>query len=153
MIDLTALLQNGVVLPSLAASSRKHVFHALCAELAVITQIDEREIFDAVMQRERLGSTGVGEGVAIPHARLEGLEQPLGAFARLEAPVDFEALDDRPCDLVFMLLAPINAGADHLRALAAVSRAFREASVRDALREAVTQEEVTSILCKRKTAA
>lgn len=153
MIDLTALLQNGVILPSLVANSRKQVFHAMCSELSLVLDIDERTIFDAVMERERLGSTGVGEGVAIPHARLEGLERPLGAFARLAEPVDFEALDDRPCDLVFMLLAPIAAGADHLRALAAVSRAFREASVRAALRDAITQEEVTNILCKRKTAA
>lgn len=153
MIDLTALLQNGAILPSLVAKSRKQVFHSMCAELAFITEIDEREIFDAVMERERLGSTGVGEGVAIPHARLEGLSKPLGAFARLAEPVDFEALDDRPCDLVFLLLAPMAAGADHLRALAAVSRAFREPSIRAALRSVHTQEDVISILCKRKTAA
>lgn len=153
MIDLTALLQSGVILPSLSVSSRKQVFHNLCSELAVVTEIDEREIYDAVMERERLGSTGVGEGVAIPHARLEGLSAPLGAFARLAEPVDFEAVDGRPCDLVFMLLAPMTAGADHLRALAAVSRAFREASVRAALRNAQTREDVCSVLCKQKTAA
>ena len=153
MIDLTALLQNGVILPVLTANSRKQVFHSLCSELAAVTEIDERRIMDAVMERERLGSTGVGEGVAIPHARLEGLTAPLGAFARLAAPVDFEALDNRPCDLVFMLLAPIAAGADHLRALAAVSRAFREPSIRAALRNAQTRDDVCSILCKQKTAA
>lgn len=153
MIDLTALLQNGIVLPALNAQSRKQVFHALCGALEPVTGIGEREIFDAVMERERLGSTGVGEGVAIPHARLEGLKAPLGAFARLASPVDFESLDDRPCDLVFMLLAPVSAGADHLRALAAVSRAFREPSIRAALRGAGTQEAVMSILCGRKTAA
>ena len=153
MIDLTALLQNGVIVPELSANSRKQVFHNLCSELAVVTGIDERRIFDAVMERERLGSTGVGEGVAIPHARLDGLTAPLGAFARLTEPVDFEALDNRPCDLVFMLLAPMAAGADHLRALAAVSRAFREASIRAALRRAQTREDVCAILCKQKTAA
>ncbi len=153
MIDLTALLQNGIIMPSLAAKSRKQVFHSMCADLSVVTEIDEREIFDAVMERERLGSTGVGEGVAIPHARLEGLSAPLGAFARLAEPVDFEAVDDRPCDLVFLLLAPMAAGADHLRALAAVSRAFREPSIRAALRGARTQEDVCAILCKQKTAA
>ena len=153
MIDLTTLLQNGVILPALTAKSRKQVFHSLCADLAHVTDIDEREIFDAVMERERLGSTGVGEGVAIPHARLEGLSAPLGAFARLTEPVDFEAVDDRPCDLVFMLLAPIAAGADHLRALAAVSRAFREPSIRAALRNALTREDVIAILCQQKTAA
>lgn len=153
MIDLTALLQNGVVLPDLTAQSRKQVFEALCGELSVIIGINQREIFDAVMDRERLGSTGVGEGVAIPHARLEGLQQPLGGFARLSKPVDFESLDDRPCDLVFMLLAPISSGADHLRALAAVSRAFREPSIRAALRSAGTKDEVLSVLCAQKSAA
>jgi len=153
MIDLSSLLSNGVVIPHLKAQSRKQVFQALCEELSISTGIDKREIFDAVMDRERLGSTGVGEGVAIPHARLEGLSQPLGAFARLDRAVDFEAVDDRPCDLVFMLLAPIAAGADHLRALAAVSRAFRESSIRAALREAGTQEEVWSVICAQKTAA
>jgi len=153
MIDLSSLLRNGVVLPKLQVQSRKQVFHALCGELSTVSNIDEREIFDAVMDRERLGSTGVGEGVAIPHARLEKLSAPLGAFARLETPVDFESVDDRPCDLIFMLLAPLSAGADHLRALAAVSRAFREASIRAALREAGTQEDVLSVLCSEKTAA
>lgn len=153
MIDLSSLLRDGAVLPRLSANSRKQVFHALCGELSTNTGIEEREIFEAIMDRERLGSTGVGEGVAIPHARLENLSRPLGAFARLETPVDFESLDDRPCDLVFLLLAPMSAGADHLRALAAVSRAFREAPIRAALREAGTQEEILSVLCPQKTAA
>lgn len=153
MIDLTALLQAGRILPDLKAQSRKQVLRDLCAELARETSLDERDIFDAVMERERLGSTGVGEGVAIPHARLDGLAHPVGAFARLTDPVDFDAVDERPCDLVFMLLAPIAAGADHLRALAAVSRAFREPSVRAALRGASTQAEIEAVLCKQKTAA
>lgn len=153
MIDLSSLLKDGVVIPNLKAQSRKQVFQTLCAELSAATGMEERQIFDAVMDRERLGSTGVGEGVAIPHARLEGISGPIGAFARLEKPVDFDSVDDRPCDLVFMLLAPIAAGADHLRALAAVSRAFREASIRAALREAGTQEEVLATLCSEKTAA
>jgi len=153
MIDLSSLLRNGIVLPKLKAQSRKQVFQLLCAELSDVTDIDEREIFEAVMDRERLGSTGVGEGVAIPHARLDQLAKPLGAFARLETPVDFDSVDDRPCDLVFMLLAPMAAGADHLRALAAVSRAFREPSIRALLRSAETQEEVWSALCPERTAA
>ena len=153
MIDLSSLLKNGVILPNLKAQSRKQVFHGLCSELAAVTGIEEREIFDAVMDRERLGSTGAGEGVAIPHARLEDLAEPIGAFARLEQPVDFDSVDDLPCDLVFMLLAPIASGADHLRALAAVSRAFREPSIRTALRKAGTQEDVLATLCSEKTAA
>ena len=100
------------------------------------------------MERERLGSTGVGEGVAIPHARVQGIDAPIGAFMRLATGVDFEAVDDRPCDLIFMLLAPLSAGADHLRALAQVSRVFRQGAVRDALRAANTVDEVKAIICK-----
>lgn len=153
MIDLAALLGNGVVLPELQANSRKQVLETLCGALAGATGISERDILDAIMERERLGSTGVGEGVAIPHARLTGLEHSLGAFVRLKDPVDFDAIDDRPCDLVFMLLAPDSAGADHLRALAAVSRTFRDPNIRAALRAASAKEDFLSVLCERKTAA
>jgi len=100
------------------------------------------------MECERLGSTGVGEGVAIPHARLPGLERPVGGFMRLLHGVDFEAIDERPCDLVFMLLAPDGSGADHLRALAQVSRVFRQIPVRDALRKARTEDDVRAVICK-----
>lgn len=150
MIDLTALLQDGPILLGHPATSRKQVLCDLAEALALKTGLETRDVFDAVMERERLGSTGVGEGIAIPHARLEGLEKPVGGFMRLAEPIDFEALDDQPCDLVFMLLAPEKAGADHLRALAAVSRAFRQSSVRTKLREAETEEAVRTVLCRTK---
>jgi PTS system nitrogen regulatory IIA component len=117
-------------------------------ELARVTGLPPREIEDSVMERERLGSTGVGEGVAIPHARVDGIDAPIGGFMRLTSGVDFEAIDDRPCDLIFMLLAPLSAGADHLRALAQVSRVFRQSAVRDALREATTVDEVKAVICR-----
>ena len=94
---------------------------------AAITGIPEREIFDTILQRERLGSTGVGNGIAIPHGKLAGVKQITGVFARLETPVDFEALDDQPVDLVFLLLAPEGAGADHLKALSRIARVLRDA--------------------------
>ena len=144
--DLTSLLTGGVIIPSLEAKSRKQAIHALAEALAEATGIGLREI--EVMERERLGSTGVGEGVAIPHARLEGVDAPVGGYLRLVHGVDFEAIDDRPCDLIFMLLAPKSSGADHLRALAQVSRTFRQSAVRDALREANTEEEVKAIVCR-----
>lgn len=147
-LDLTSLLEGGVVLTVSDASSRKQVITQLSEALGKKTGLDARDIQDAVMERERLGSTGVGEGVAIPHARLDGLPTPVGGFVRLSQAADFEAIDDRPCDLIFMLLAPLSAGADHLRALAQVSRAFRQASVREALRNADTEEGVRAILCK-----
>ena len=99
------------------------------------------------MQRERLGSTGVGEGVAIPHARLADVKAPIGALLVLGEGVDFDAVDERPCDIIFMLLAPMTSGADHLRALAQVSRAFRHGDVRERLRQATTPAEIMSILC------
>lgn len=147
-LDLTSLLEGGVLLPVSDASSRKQVITQLSEALADKAGLDARDIQDAVMERERLGSTGVGEGVAIPHARLDGLTAPIGGFARLSKAVDFEAIDDRPCDLIFMLLAPLSAGADHLRALAQVSRAFRQASVREALRKADTKNGIRAILCR-----
>ncbi|MEO1473732.1 MAG: PTS sugar transporter subunit IIA, partial [Pseudomonadota bacterium] len=129
-VDLTSLLSNGIILPVSTATSRKQAINLLSEALATQTGLDARDIQDAVMERERLGSTGVGEGVAIPHARIDRLEAPLGGFVRLETPIDFEAIDERPCDLIFMLLAPQSAGADHLRALAQVSRAFRQVAIR-----------------------
>ena len=146
--DLTSLLEGGVILPSFEASSRKQAIHALAEALAEATGLSPRQIEDAVMERERLGSTGVGEGVAIPHARVDGLEKPVGGFMHLVSGVDFEAIDERPCDLIFMLLAPKSAGADHLRALAQVSRVFRQSAVRDALRAARTEEDVRSVVCR-----
>ena len=146
--DLSALLQGGVIIPLLDVSSRKQAIHILCEALSQATGIGVRAIEDAVMERERLGSTGVGEGVAIPHARLPGLERPVGGFLRLLHGVDFEAIDERPCDLVFMLLAPDGSGADHLRALAQVSRIFRQSAVRDALRKARTEDDVRAVICK-----
>ncbi|KCZ52320.1 PTS sugar transporter subunit IIA [Hyphomonas pacifica] len=146
--DLTSLLEGGVIIPSFEATSRKQAIHALAEALAEKVGLSPRLIEDAVMERERLGSTGVGEGVAIPHARLDGIETPIGGYMRLVHGVDFEAIDERPCDLVFMLLAPKTAGADHLRALAQVSRAYRQSAVRDALREATTEEQVRAIVCR-----
>ncbi|MFN4185716.1 MAG: PTS sugar transporter subunit IIA [Hyphomonas sp.] len=146
--DLSALLQGGVIIPFHEATSRKTAIHVLCEALSEATGIGARAIEDAVMERERLGSTGVGEGVAIPHARLPGLPAPVGGFLRLAQGVDFEAIDDRRCDLIFMLLAPDGAGADHLRALAQVSRFFRQAAVRDGLRKARNENEIKALICK-----
>ena len=150
-VDLSSLLEGGIILPVSNATSRKHVIMQLAEALSRVTGIETRTIQDVVMERERLGSTAVGEGVAIPHARHEGLPQPIGAFMRLEEPVDFEAIDDRACDLIFMLLAPLSAGADHLRALAQVSRAFRQSSVRQGLRQASSAEDMRQVLCKVNT--
>jgi len=147
-IDLSALLERGVILTEPGFGSRKQALIHLTRALGEKLDTDSRVIFDAVMEREQLGSTGVGEGVAIPHARLPKLEAPLGGFLRLDEGVDFEAVDDQPCDLIFLLLAPVTACADHLRALAQVSRAFRRSDVRDQLRAAESPDAIFRLLCK-----
>ncbi|AHK43186.1 putative phosphotransferase system, phosphoenolpyruvate-dependent sugar EIIA 2 [Ensifer adhaerens OV14] len=108
------------------ANSKKQLLQELAAKAAKITGLPEREIFDVILQRERLGSTGVGNGIAIPHGKLNNLPSIIGIFARLDTPVDFEALDDQPVDLVFLLLAPEGAGADHLKALSRIARVLRD---------------------------
>ncbi len=104
------------------------------------------------MERERLGSTGVGYGVAIPHARIEGLTSVRAVFARLESPIEYEAIDDRPVDLVVLLLAPIDAGAEHLKALAKVSRLLRREDMRAKLRSAPSVESLHVLLTETRSA-
>ncbi|EBW2353349.1 PTS IIA-like nitrogen-regulatory protein PtsN [Salmonella enterica subsp. enterica serovar Enteritidis] len=125
-MDLSDLIETQAVMPALKANSKKQLLQLLSEKAAALTGIPEREIFDTILQRERLGSTGVGNGIAIPHGKLAGVKRITGIFARLETPVDFEALDDQPVDLLFMLLAPESAGADHLKALARIARVLRD---------------------------
>jgi PTS system nitrogen regulatory IIA component len=114
--------------------------------LAKSAGVDARAAFDAVLIRERLAGTGMGEGVAIPHAPVAGIIRPVGAFARLDPPQDFEALDARPADLVFMLLAPPDKGADHLKALARISRFLRRSEMREKLRAARGADELYALI-------
>ncbi|WP_417485609.1 PTS IIA-like nitrogen regulatory protein PtsN [Maricaulis sp.] len=143
---LADLIPGSGVCIDLGASSRKQALQAMSELAAGITGQASRTIFDAVLQRERLGSTGVGQGVAIPHARLSGMDEVVGIFARLRTPVDFESIDGRPADLIFMLLAPENAGAEHLKALARVSRLLRREDVRQRLRAAPNGDAVHAVL-------
>ena len=123
VIDLTSA---DAILPALKAASKKQALQEMCARAAKISGLGEREIFDAILQRERLGSTGVGSGVAIPHCKLEKAREIFGVFARLDRPVDFDSQDGAPVDLIFLLIAPESAGADHLKALARAARVFRD---------------------------
>ncbi|HRE44675.1 MAG TPA: PTS sugar transporter subunit IIA [Terricaulis sp.] len=136
MNELSDLIEPTAIAPKLAATSRRQALQAMAELLAKSAGIDARTVFEAVLMRERLGGTGMGEGVALPHAAVPGLKHAIGAFARLETPLDFDALDGRPADLVFMLLSPVDRGGDHLKALARVSRFFRRADMRGALRAA-----------------
>jgi PTS system nitrogen regulatory IIA component len=145
-MDLSDLLTPEAALPSLHAQSKKQVLQEVCETAAGLTGLPEREIFDTILQRERLGSTGVGHGVAIPHGKLRSLDKLVGVFARLARPVDFDSLDDQPVDLVFLLLAPESAGADHLKALARIARVLRDTAVAQKLRVAKDTAELYSVL-------
>jgi PTS system nitrogen regulatory IIA component len=134
------------VLPSLKVNSKKQALQAVAERAAALTGLEEREIFDTLVQREKLGSTGVGGGIAIPHGKPQKLGRMFGLFARLAKPIDFEALDDQPVDLVFLLLAPEGAGADHLKALARIARHLREPGVAAKLRSAADTTALYAVL-------
>ena len=133
-MNIGDLLSADSIHADFKASSKKQALQSLARRMAIKTGLDEREIFAKLLERERLGSTGVGKGVAIPHARVAGLRQVTGLFAKLSSPIDFDSVDERPIDIVFMLLAPEEAGADHLKALASVSRLLRDDSTCKKLR-------------------
>ncbi|MBG20831.1 MAG: PTS IIA-like nitrogen-regulatory protein PtsN [Rhizobiales bacterium] len=131
---LADLIAQNAVLPALKANSKKQLLQEMSAKAATLTGLPEREIFDVILQRERLGSTGVGNGIAIPHGKMAHLDHIVGEFARLEQPVNFEALDDEPVDLVVLLLAPEGAGADHLKALSRIARVMRDSDLVEKMR-------------------
>src|SRR5205085_8490803 len=121
-MPLTDLVAPNAIVPALKVNGKKQAIQELAGRAARLTGQNERVIFETLMQREKLGSTGVGNGIAIPHGKLAKLEKLVGLFARLDRPIDFESLDRQPVDLIFLLLAPEAAGADHLKALARVAR-------------------------------
>ena len=145
-MDLSDLLKPEAILPAVHAQSKKQVLQEICETAAGLTALPEREIFDTILQRERLGSTGVGHGVAIPHGKMKPLDHLAGVFARLPRPVDFDSLDDQPVDLIFLLLAPESAGADHLKALARIARVLRDTATAERLRLASDASEIYAIL-------
>jgi PTS system nitrogen regulatory IIA component len=153
-----SLFSPACVSANLAAASKKQLLQEM-AELAVRCGavcgegLVARDVVAAVMERERLGSTGVGSGVAIPHARIEGLEQVKAVFARLETPLAYESIDDKPVDLVVLLLAPMNAGGEHLKALAQVSRLLRREEMRERLRNAPSAESLHLMLTENREAS
>jgi PTS system nitrogen regulatory IIA component len=133
-MEIEQLLRPDSVIAHLRATSKKQALQDLAKRAAEITGLHARAIFDVLLERERLGSTGVGNGIAIPHGKIGGLDRLYGLFARADQPIDFDAIDEQPVDLIFLLLAPEGAGADHLKALARVSRLLRDRSVCEKLR-------------------
>lgn len=144
---LSDFLATGAVVPVLKATSKKQALLELAERASDLTALPGRAIFDALLQRERLGSTGVGNGVAIPHGRMAGLSCLFGLFARLDRPIAFESIDGHPVDLIFVLLAPEGAGADHLRALSRIARLLRDPGTVQRLRGTRDASALHSLLC------
>lgn len=145
-MDISDLIVPESVIANLRVTSKKQALQELAKKAADLTGQPERALFEVLMERERLGTTGVGHGIGIPHGKLPELERLYGLFARLETPIDFDAIDDHPVDLIFVLLAPETAGADHLKALARVSRLFRDRAVCDKLRGTDSAEAIYALL-------
>ena len=145
-MEILDILAPGNVLTSLRATSKKQALQELAKHASQVTGLHDRTIFDVLLERERLGTTGVGRGIAIPHGKLSELDRLHGIFAVLEQPIEFESVDDQPVDLIFLLLAPESAGADHLKALARVSRLLRDSNFCDRLRATATPGELFDTL-------
>jgi len=137
------------VMSRLKVANKKQALQELAKRAAELTGAHERQVFDVLLERERLGTTGVGNGIAIPHGKLADIKKMFGLFARLDPAVDFEAIDEQPVDLIFLLLAPEGAGADHLKALARVSRLLRDRSICEKLRGADQAEAIYALLTDR----
>lgn len=146
VMQIADLLVPDSVFVAVKAHSKKQLFQDLSAKATRIVNLSERRVYEIVNGRERLGTTGVGQGIAIPHGRDDAIGHIVGMFARLDTPVEYDAVDNQPVDLVFLLLAPESAGADHLKALARVSRLLRNQAVCSKLRAAASSEELYAIL-------
>ena len=145
-MEISELISLDGIAANLRATSKKQALQDLARRAADVTGEPERAIFEVLIERERLGTTGVGNGIAIPHGKLPGLDRLHGLFARLETPIDFDAIDEQPVDLICLLLAPESAGADHLKALARVSRLLRDRSICEKLRGSDSAEAVYALL-------
>lgn len=149
----TDLVTTDSIIPALKVNGKKQALQEIAAKASELTGQSERTILEILLQREKLGSTGVGNGVAIPHGKLPKLDNVFGLFARLDRPVDFEALDGQPVDLIFLLLAPEGAGADHLKALARVARLLRDPEVARKLRESRDADALYAVLAMPSASA
>lgn len=145
-MEIADLISPAAIVANLRVTSKKQALQELAKRAAVVTGHPERTIFEVLIERERLGTTGVGHGIAIPHGKLAGLERLYALFARLETPIDFDAIDEQPVDLICVLLAPETAGADHLKALARVSRLLRDRAICEKLRGTDSAEAIHALL-------
>lgn len=145
-MEISDLLHPQSILPAVKASGRKQIFQEICTKAHELHGLKPRRVVEGLMERERLGSTAMGGGIAIPHARIEGLDRIIGFFARLEDPLDFEAADGMPVDLMFILLVPESSDTDHLRALAKVSRLLRDTDTCAKLRANAQRDALYALL-------
>jgi PTS system nitrogen regulatory IIA component len=148
-MEIADLLTPAAVIPGLRAANKRQALQELAKRAAALTGRPDRTIFEVLLERERLATTGIGNGTAIPHGRLAGLPRIYGLFARLEKPIPFEAIDDQPVDLIFLLLTPDNAGADHLKALARISRLLRDKAICEKLRGTDRADALYALLTDR----
>lgn len=148
-MDVGVLLPRAGVSPRVSVNSKRQALIAVAEAAARVTGVAMAAVQSALFKREKAGSTGVGDGVALPHARLQGLDRPRAVFLRLETPVDFAAVDDQPVDLIFALFAPAEtSGGEHLQALAMISRLLRQAELRRQLRQAQTADAIHALLAR-----
>ena len=145
-MTLLDIVDARAILPHLKVQNKKQLLQELAQCLSSLVAIDSHVIFEALMQREKLGSTGLGQGIAIPHGRMPAITRVYGVFARLSSPVNFDSVDGEPVDLAFAMISPLQAGADHLTALARVSRLFRDQATVAKLRGTTTPEGLYAII-------
>lgn len=150
-MEICNLLSTESIVSIVRASSKKQALQELAAHASKISGQNDRAIFDILLERERLGTTGIGRGIAIPHGKLPELNRLYGVFAKFEQPIDFDSVDDQAVDMVFLLLAPENAGADHLKALARISRMFRDPDICKKLRAAKDDNALCKLLLNETT--
>jgi PTS system nitrogen regulatory IIA component len=148
-MEITDLLDPSGVIPNFRVTSKRQALQELARRAATLAGQEESKIFEALWEREQLGSTGIGNGTAVPHGRIAGLARPMALFARLEKPLDFDAIDSQPVDLIFLLLTPAGAGADHLKALARISRLLRNRAICAKLRGSENADAIYSLLTDR----
>ena len=148
-MEIAELITPQAIVPNLRVANKKQLLQELAKRAAPLIGLDEKAIFDALLEREKLGSTGIGGGTAVPHGRLAAVSRMVALFARLEKPIAFESVDDQPVDLVFLLLTPEGAGADHLKALARISRLLRDTAICAKLRGTDRADALYALLTDR----
>ncbi|MBL42847.1 MAG: PTS IIA-like nitrogen-regulatory protein PtsN [Rhodospirillaceae bacterium] len=145
-MEINKILSSETIISDLKVSGKKHLFQELSQKASQIVGVKDRVILTTLLDREKLGTTGIGQGVAIPHGKISELKKPIGFFARLIDPIEFEAVDDKPVDLIFLLLAPEDANAENLKTLAKISRMLRDKNLCDKIRGSVGNDALFSVL-------